>query len=63
MDDRKKDLLLEVLREYSNFGIQIIATTINSEVQGLTTPITEQEIVLILHDDGQNGRLFKIPIW
>lgn len=63
LDDRKKDLLLEVLREYSNFGIQIIATTINSEVQGLTTPITEQEIVLILHDDGQNGRLFKIPIW
>ncbi len=63
LDGRKKDLLLEVLREYSNFGIQIIATTINSEVQGLTTPITEQEIVLILHDDGQNGRLFKIPIW
>lgn len=63
LDDRKKDLLLEVLREYSNFGIQIIATTIDSEVQGLTTPITEQEIVLILHDDGQDGRLFKMPIW
>lgn len=63
LDDRKKDLLLEVLREYSNFGIQIIATTINSEVLGLTSPITEQEIVLTLHDDGQDGRLFKMPIW
>lgn len=63
LDDRKKDLLLEVLREYSNFGIQIIVTTINSEVQGLTIPLTEQEIVLILHDDGQDGRLFKMPIW
>ncbi|ROV55346.1 DUF2326 domain-containing protein [Neisseria chenwenguii] len=63
LDDRKKDLLLEVLREYSNLGIQIIATTINSEVIGLTSPITEQEIVLTLHDDGQDGRLFKIPTW
>lgn len=63
LDDRKKDLLLEVLREYSNFGIQIIATTINSEVLGLTSPITEQEIVLTLHDDGQDGRLFKMPTW
>lgn len=63
LDDRKKDLLLEVLREYSNFGIQIIATTINSEVLGLTSPITEQEITLTLHDDGQDGRLFKIPTW
>lgn len=63
LDDRKKDLLLEVLREYSNFGIQIIATTINSEVLGLTSPITEQEIILTLHDDGQDGRLFKMPTW
>lgn len=63
LDDRKKDLLLEVLREYSDLGIQIIATTINSEVQGLTFPIKTEEIVLTLHDDGQDGRLFKIPTW
>ncbi|MGX2951521.1 hypothetical protein ACWIUA_11600 [Ursidibacter sp. B-7004-1] len=63
LDDRKKDLLLQVLREYSNLGIQIIATTINSEIQGLTAPITTEEIVLTLHDDGQDGRLFKIPTW
>ena len=63
LDDRKKDLLLEVLREYSHIGIQIIATTINSEVQELTIPLTEDEIVLILHDDGQTGRLFKMPTW
>ncbi|UKH18716.1 DUF2326 domain-containing protein [Actinobacillus pleuropneumoniae] len=63
LDDRKKELLLTVLREYSNLGIQIIATTINSEIQGMTTSILENEIVLTLHDDGQNGRLFKVPIW
>lgn len=63
LDNRKKDLLLEVLREYSNIGIQIIATTINSQVQELTAPLTEDEIVLVLHDDGQAGRLFNMPTW
>lgn len=63
LDDRKKELLLKVLREYSNLGIQIIATTINSETQGMETSIMENEIVLTLHDDGQDGRLFKMPIW
>ena len=63
LDDRKKDLLLEVLREYSSIGIQIIATTINSQVQELTTPLTEEEIILILHDDGQSGRLFNMHTW
>lgn len=63
LDDRKKTLLLDVLREYSNLGIQIIATTINSEVQGLAEALPESEITLTLHDDGQDGRLFKMPIW
>ena len=63
LDNRKKELLLKVLGEYSNLGIQIIATTINSEIQGMKTSIMENEIVLTLHDDGQDGRLFKIPIW
>lgn len=63
LDNRKKDLLLEVLREYSNIGIQIIATTINSQVQELTAPLTEDEVVLVLHDDGQAGRLFDMQTW
>ncbi len=63
LDNRKKDLLLEVLREYSNIGIQIIATTINSQVQELTVPLTKDEIVLVLHDDGQTGRLFNMQTW
>ncbi|WP_296206832.1 DUF2326 domain-containing protein [Psychrobacter sp. UBA3480] len=63
LDNRKKDLLLEVLREYSDIGIQIIATTINSQVQELTAPLTEDEIVLVLHDDGQTGRLFNMQTW
>lgn len=63
LDNRKKQLLLEILRKYADIGIQIIATTINSEVQGLITPLEPSEIILTLHDDGQDGRLFKMPTW
>lgn len=64
LDNRKKELLLEVLREYGNLGIQIISTTINSEVLGIIqAPIQEDEIVLRLHDNGNDGRLFKMPEW
>jgi len=64
LDHRKKVILLEVLRAYSNQGLQIIITAINSEVIGMPEPVfTPKEIILKLHDDGQDGRLFKIPIW
>lgn len=67
LDIRKKRNTLNVLRKYTKLGIQIIITTIESEVSDLSTidnPVfPPNEIILTLHDDGQNGRLFKIPIW
>lgn len=63
LDDRKKGLLLQVFREYSNIGLQIIITTIKSEIQNPHTNISEEEVILKLHDDGQDGRLFKMQIW
>ena len=67
LDIRKKRNTLNVLRKYTELGIQIIITTIESEVSELSTidnPVfSSNEIILILDDDGQNGRLFKMPIW
>ena len=67
LDIRKKRNTLNVLRKYTKLGIQIIITTIESEVSDLSTidnPVfPPNEIILTLHDDGQNGRLFKMPIW
>lgn len=67
LDVRKKRNTLDVLRKYSVLGIQIIITTIESEVSELSTkdnPVfSPDEIILTLHDDGQDGRLFKIPVW
>lgn len=64
LDDRKRKLLLEVFRKHSDLGIQIIITSISSEVSGFNEiPFTEEEIVLTLHDDGREGRLFKMQAW
>ncbi|WP_151820183.1 DUF2326 domain-containing protein, partial [Acinetobacter soli] len=67
LDIRKKRNTLNILKKYAELGIQIIITTIESEVSELSTtdnPVfSSNEIILTLNDDGQNGRLFKIPIW
>ena len=67
LDIRKKKNMLKVLRKYSQLGIQIILTTINSDISELSSennPIfTKDEIILTLHDGGQDGLLFKMPNW
>ena len=46
-------------------GLQHITTTIDSDLPHLTEyqQIASDEIVLTLHDEGNNGRLFKMPAW
>jgi uncharacterized protein YydD (DUF2326 family) len=67
LDNRKKENLLSVLREYTTIGIQAIITLIDSDlpIRNLVdTPVfDEHEIVLRLHDDGEKGRLFKLRSW
>lgn len=64
LDDRKKINLLNVIRQYSNLGIQQIITVIDSDIP-LDTDIffDKNEIALVLHDEGIQGRLFKLPSW
>lgn len=66
LDRRKKSNLVDVMREYSNLGIQQIVTLIDTDmppdVDG--TPVfSEDEIVLRLHDEGTEGRLFRLRSW
>lgn len=66
LDHRKKSNLVDVMREYSNLGIQQIITLIDTDMppSGDDSPVfSEEEIVLKLHDEGQDGRLFKIRSW
>jgi uncharacterized protein YydD (DUF2326 family) len=67
LDDRKKLNLIDVSREYCNLGIQHIVTVIESELPMLSSgerfTFHPSEIILSLTDDGDSGRLFKIPAW
>lgn len=66
LDNRKKQNLLDVLRRYSEYGIQEIVTLIDSDMppsaEGQRV-FEESEIRLVLHDEGDDGRLFRMPQW
>jgi uncharacterized protein YydD (DUF2326 family) len=67
LDDRKKLNLLAVMREYASFGLQFVITLIDSELpapaKGDESIFADEEIVLRLHDEGPEGRLFKMAAW
>jgi len=67
LDDRKKLNLIDVVRDYCKAGIQHIVTVIESELPRLANgkrfAFAPEEIILSLTDEGDNGRLFKMPSW
>lgn len=65
LDNRKKRAFLDVLREQTaGKKLQYIMTTIASDLprdaNDNIIPFSDDEIVLRLHDDGPQGRLFKM---
>lgn len=67
LDDRKKLSLLAVIRQYADLGIQPIITLIDSDmpIRGENGgPVFDtSETVLTLHDENEQGRLFKMRAW
>lgn len=66
LDDRKKENLLAVLREYAGLGIQPVITLIDSDLpprNDATQVFDKSEIVLTLHDENDQGRLFRMRSW
>jgi len=67
LDDRKKENLLDVTREYCDLGIQHTVTLIDSDLPPPSAEnsvmFRDDEIVLRLHDEGEEGRLFKMQTW
>ena len=67
LDDRKKENLLAILRQYADLGIHSIITLIGSDMparsKGGPPLFDDREIVLRLHDENKHGRLFKMPAW
>jgi uncharacterized protein YydD (DUF2326 family) len=65
LDDRKKIALLSIIREQiSSCKTQYILTLIDSDMprdgEGRKISFEDDEIVLRLHDDGKDGRLFRM---
>jgi uncharacterized protein YydD (DUF2326 family) len=66
LDDRKKENLLGVIRQYAALGLQLIITLIDSDLppRADDEPVfSPSEIVVLLHDEGDSGRLFKMKSW
>ena len=66
LDDRKKENLLTVIRRYTTIGIQSIITLIDSDLPVRASGesvFDPSEVVLVLHDEDESGRLFKMKAW
>ena len=67
LDDRKKRCLLDELRAWGAEGLQQIITVIDSDLplgeDGSRMAFDDREIVRLLHDQGDGGRLFRMPPW
>ncbi|HSK79454.1 MAG TPA: DUF2326 domain-containing protein, partial [Thermoanaerobaculia bacterium] len=66
LDDRKKENLLAVIRRYADLGVQPVITLIDSDLPARSEggPVFDEgEIVLTLHDESDQGRLFKMKSW
>ncbi|HFU76870.1 MAG TPA: DUF2326 domain-containing protein [Arcobacter sp.] len=64
LDNRKKEKFIKLVRDMSHTNFQYIGTLIDSELPNRDKSIFEEnEIILTLHDDGDQGLLFKIPTW
>lgn len=67
LDDRKKENLLTVIRRYADLGLQPTITLIDSDLPVRTEkdePVfSRDEIVVNLHDENEQGRLFKMKAW
>lgn len=67
LDDRKKENLLAVIRRYADLGLQPTITLIDSDLPvrpEKNEPVfSKDEIVVSLHDENEQGRLFKMKAW
>ncbi len=66
LDNRKKRQLLQVIRDAcDNYGIQHILSLIEDDLprddNDERIPFSKDEIVRELNDDGDTGRLFRMP--
>jgi len=67
LEMRKREKLLGVMRDYSSYGLQSIISTLDGDLpqakKGAPPFVSEADVVVRLHDEGVDGRLFKMDPW
>ncbi|WP_170986817.1 DUF2326 domain-containing protein [Nocardia farcinica] len=67
LEPRKRSKLIAVFRQYAEYGIQPIVSALDSDlpepVNATPSAVSSKEVVLVLHDEGEDGRLFRMPSW
>ena len=67
LDPRPRTNLIRVLREYAQIGVQPMISLLDSDLpEPLGTSnktLSKRDVVLALHDEGEDGRLFKMSAW
>lgn len=64
-DNRKKEKLHDMIKQYADCGLQLIVTAIDADLPAdqKTSFFKSEEIILTLHDRDMTGQLFKMPKW
>lgn len=64
LEPRAKQRLISVLRNYAELGLQPVITTLNSDlpdaIGSTSAAVSAKEVICRLHDDGDEGRLFRM---
>ncbi len=67
LDPRKREKLIGVFREYASSGLQPILSLLDSDLPSPlgedSLTLSQEDVVLTLHDEGEEGRLFKMSSW
>ncbi len=63
LEPRKRQNLIQVLRQYADLGLQPVITALDSDlpepIDSSGTAIRSEDVILTLHDEGATGRLFR----
>jgi len=67
LEPRKRQNLIQVLRQYADLGLQPVITALDSDlpepIDSSGTAIRSEDVILTLHDEGASGRLFRVEPW
>lgn len=67
LEPRKREKLIGVFRQYAALGLQPVISLLDSDLSeplgSSPNTLSDEDVILALHDEGEEGRLFKMATW